>query len=115
VREELHLLTSHRAAGVLELERARVRWFLSIDQRDLPFPAQPGQKATHRSITVDGQEVEFSEGFGDLHTAIYRETLAGRGFGIEHARASIELVHRLRTAPLQAPGAGAHPLARRLA
>lgn len=109
-RQEVHLREQHRAGGVLELERARVRWFLSIDRSDLPFTPEPGKKTTFRSIMVDGHEVEFSEGFTDLHTRIYQETLAGRGFDIDDARPSIELVQSIRADKLVAPGAGAHPL-----
>ena len=107
---KVELSESRRAGGTLLLENAQVRWFLSIDPGDLPFAAQPGQKATHRSITVDGAEVEFSEGFTDLHTRIYEETLAGRGFGISAARTSIELVHRLRQTKVTAPTAESHPM-----
>lgn len=98
-----------RMSGFIELERARVRWFLSINHNDLPFAAQPGTKSTYRSITVDGQEIEFTEGFTDLHTRIYEETLAGRGFGIEDARPSIELVYRIRNTPLSPKDTLAHP------
>jgi UDP-N-acetyl-2-amino-2-deoxyglucuronate dehydrogenase len=101
----LHLRDDERTGGVLELERARVRWFLSIDRDDLPA----GAKGTYRSMTVDGREVEFTEGFADLHTRVYAETLAGRGFTIADARPSIELVHRIRTDALAAPTADAHP------
>jgi len=89
-----------RARGELELERARVRWFLSADAADLPLSAEPGAKTTYRSITVDGSEIEFSEGFTDLHTRVYEEVLAGRGFGIEDSRPSIELTHRIRQTPM---------------
>jgi len=106
----LHQADNQRMAGFIDLEYARVRWFLSVDHNDLPFPAKPGQKSTFRSITVDGQEVEFSEGFTDLHTRVYEETLAGRGFGIADARPSIELVHRIRTAQLSPIDDLAHPL-----
>jgi UDP-N-acetyl-2-amino-2-deoxyglucuronate dehydrogenase len=106
----VHLREGRRAAGFLELERADVRWFLSTDVTDLPFEAQPGVRTTYRSITVDGQEIEFSEGFADLHTRVYEETLAGRGFGIDDARPSIELTHRIRHAPIERPAAAAlHP------
>ena len=108
-RTEVHLLEAHRAGGVLELERARVRWYLSIDRADLPFAPEPGKKTTFRSITVDGKEVEFSEGFTDLHTRVYEETLAGRGFGMNDARPSIELVHQIRSNKPVAPRADAHP------
>jgi UDP-N-acetyl-2-amino-2-deoxyglucuronate dehydrogenase len=108
---EVHLRDSHRTSGHLRLERARVRWFLSSDIADLPFPPEPGVKTTFRSITVDGKEIEFSEGFTDLHTRVYEETLAGRGFGIEDSRPSIELSHRIReSAPALAAGR-LHPMA----
>src|SRR5438445_1827093 len=80
---EVHVRDQRRIGGFLELERARVRWLLSTDARDLPFPAEPGAKTTFRSISVDGSEVEFSDAFGDLHTRVYEEILAGRGFGID--------------------------------
>jgi UDP-N-acetyl-2-amino-2-deoxyglucuronate dehydrogenase len=90
-----------KAAGVLKLQRARVRWFLSTDIQDLPSPPVKGGKSTHRSITVDGSEVEFSEGFVDLHTKVYELTLAGQGFGIDDARPAIALAHEIRTARVQ--------------
>jgi UDP-N-acetyl-2-amino-2-deoxyglucuronate dehydrogenase len=96
-------------SGFIELERARVRWFLSVDHRDLPFLVEPGKNTTFRSITVDGQEIEFSSGFTDLHTRVYDETLAGRGFSISDARPSIELTHRIRTAPISPRDNLAHP------
>jgi UDP-N-acetyl-2-amino-2-deoxyglucuronate dehydrogenase len=97
VREsELHLNEEKRMAGWLGLERANVRWFLSTDSADLPFQPQPGTKTTFRSITVDGQEIEFSEGFANLHTRVYEEVLAGGGYGIDDARPSIELTAALR-------------------
>ena len=87
-----------RMEGDLALERADVRWKLSVDASDLPPAAVGAGKTTFRSILVDGQEVEFSEGFTDLHTRVYEETLAGRGFGIADARPSIALVSALRAA-----------------
>lgn len=104
-----HSDDSHMS-GFIELERARVRWFLSVDPQDLPFPAQAGGKTTYRSISVDSREVEFSEGFTDLHTRVYEETLAGRGFGIVEARPSIALTYAIRTAPLSPKDECAHPL-----
>jgi UDP-N-acetyl-2-amino-2-deoxyglucuronate dehydrogenase len=95
----VHCRTPRRMAGVLELARARVRWFLSAEHADLPFAPSPGA-ATFRSITVDGEQVEFSEGFGNLHVRVYEEALAGRGFGIVEARPSIALSHRIRQAPV---------------
>ncbi len=98
VGSEVHLSEPRRVAGYMELERANVRWYLSIDRNDLPFESTPGGTTTFRSITVDNKEVEFSEGFTDLHTAVYKEILAGRGYGIEDARASIVLAHKIREA-----------------
>ncbi len=85
-----------RMAGFLELEKARVSWFLSVDPADLPFEVEAGGVMTHRSMMVDGEEVEFSGGFADLHTRLYEEILAGRGFGIQDARPSIELAYPTR-------------------
>ena len=95
-RAEVHLREQGRMAGFLELERARVRWLLSVDFADLPLDAAPGEQTTHRALSVDGREVELSGGFEDLHTRVYERTLAGEGRGIEDARPAIELVHRLR-------------------
>jgi len=105
----VHLREPQRAGGTLDLERADVRWFLSTDQADLPFAPQPGVKTTFRSITVDGEEVEFSEGFADLHTRVYQEVLAGRGFGIADARPSVELSARIRQGEVRPATADAHP------
>lgn len=98
-----------RMSGFIELEKARVRWFLSVDKNELPESAKSKGKNTYRSITVDGTEIEFSEGFTDLHTRVYEETLAGRGFGIADARPSISLTHDIRTAPISARDTLVHP------
>lgn len=95
----LHYSNERKAAGYLEYEKARVRWFLSIDANDLPSEVQ-GKKPTYRSIIINGDELEFSDGFTDLHTVSYQEILAGRGYGIEAARHCIETVDTIRTAPL---------------
>jgi UDP-N-acetyl-2-amino-2-deoxyglucuronate dehydrogenase len=108
-REEVALSEPTRASGFLELERADVLWFLSINRSDLPFEASPGQKTTFRSIPIDGEEVEFTEGFADLHTRVYEEALAGRGFGIDAARPSVELAYRIRNAKASASPAARHP------
>jgi UDP-N-acetyl-2-amino-2-deoxyglucuronate dehydrogenase len=108
-REEVSLAEPSRAAGFLELERADVLWFLSTDRGDLPFEAVPGKKTTFRSIAIDGEEVEFTEGFTDLHTRVYEETLAGRGFGIGEARPSVELAYRIRHATPAACPSALHP------
>jgi UDP-N-acetyl-2-amino-2-deoxyglucuronate dehydrogenase len=99
-----------RMSGFIELERARVRWFLSVDRNDLPAQAKSAGKTTYRSITVDGKEIEFSEGFTDLHTRVYEETLAGRGFGIREARPSIGLTYKIRTAEVSPMDDLVHPL-----
>jgi UDP-N-acetyl-2-amino-2-deoxyglucuronate dehydrogenase len=106
----VHLHDRRRMAGALELERARVRWFLSTEASDLPFAPEPGIRTTHRSITVDGEEVEFSEGFTDLHTRVYEETLAGRGFRIADARPSITLSSTIRKTPVTSDPDRRHPL-----
>jgi UDP-N-acetyl-2-amino-2-deoxyglucuronate dehydrogenase len=98
---EVHLRNLRKARGILELRDADVEWFLSTDAADLPFAPEPGKKTTFRSITIDGDEVEFSEGFTDLHTRVYEEVLAGRGFGICDARPSIELAYRIRHDPVR--------------
>ena len=110
----VHLREPRRVAGTLDLARARVVWFLSTDPADLPFPPQPGVRTTHRSITVDGVDVEFSDAFSGLHTRVYEEVLAGRGFGIDDARQSIELSSRMRSTPVTTGSERRHPhLARR--
>lgn len=93
---QVEQLTEDHAAGVLKLERATVKWFLSINSDHLPPEAVQKGKRTFRSLKIQGKEVEFSEGFTDLHTESYKEILAGKGFGLEDARPSIELTHRLR-------------------
>ena len=110
---EVHTRDPRKMAGYLELERARVRWYLSTDVADLPFTPEPGTKTTHRSITVDGAEVEFSEGFADLHTRVYEEVMAGRGFGIDEGRPAIELSHTIRHAPVSPGAVRRHPVAAR--
>ncbi len=89
-------ITEDHAAGILHLEKATVNWFLSINREDLPPEAVLKGKRTHRCLKIQGREVEFSEGFADLHTVSYQEILAGRGFGLQEARASIEVAKDLR-------------------
>lgn len=107
---EVHMREGRRIAGFLELATARVRWFLSTDPADLPFAPHHGRSATFRSIAVDGEEVEFSEGFSELHTRVYEETLAGRGFGIEDSRPAIELSYRIRQTPAEPVASRLHPI-----
>jgi UDP-N-acetyl-2-amino-2-deoxyglucuronate dehydrogenase len=96
----VHLRDRERAAGYLECGRAKIRWFLSIDARDLPESVR-GQKNTYRSITLDGEEVEFSTGFADLHTRSYEEIVAGNSFQLEEVRSSIEIVSAFRSSPVE--------------
>lgn len=86
------------AAGVLKLARANVTWFLSINYNDIPKEIQAKGKRTYRTLTLEGAELEFSEGFTDLHTKSYEEILKGNGFGLLDARPSVELVHKIREA-----------------
>jgi UDP-N-acetyl-2-amino-2-deoxyglucuronate dehydrogenase len=93
---QVHHKGDHRVAGYLELERAHVRWYLSLDKQDVLLGSETKSRNTFRSIRVDGQEIEFSEGFADLHTQVYRDILSGGGFGVEDARASIQLAYQIR-------------------
>jgi UDP-N-acetyl-2-amino-2-deoxyglucuronate dehydrogenase len=88
--------TSDTASGVLVLERARVKWFLSIDYTQIPSAVREQGKRTYRTLSMEGEEIEFSDGFTDLHTLSYSEILAGRGFGIEEAKGAIEIAHQIR-------------------
>ena len=106
----VHLRDAERSAGFLEYERARVRWFLSVDAGDLPDAQRASGQRTFRSITVDGQEVEFSGGFADLHTESYWQILAGEGFGLAENRCAIEAVAAIRTADLAPLTGDCHPL-----
>lgn len=99
------------AAGVLRCGAARIEWFLSVNARHLPATARAAGRRTHRSIEIDGREVEFSEGFGDLHTETYRQVLAGCGFGLKDVRPAVEMAHGIRNAPLAPLGQAYHPLA----
>ena len=93
---EVHQHSAETASGKLELERANVNWFLSIDANTLPGEVKQAGKRTFRSLTIDGEAFEFSEGFTELHTRSYEEILNGNGFPVEEARKSIELVHAIR-------------------
>jgi UDP-N-acetyl-2-amino-2-deoxyglucuronate dehydrogenase len=92
----VHYASETKAAGYLEYEKARVRWFLSVDYADVPEEAKSQGQRTFRSITVDGEEIEFSGGFTDLHTRTYEEILAGNGFGLEANRIAIQTVSDIR-------------------
>lgn len=107
---KVHLRTETKAAGYLEYDKARVRWFLSLEAQDLPEEVVAQGQSTYRSITVDGTEFEFSGGFGDLHTRSYEEIVEGRGFGLEDNRVAIETVANIRTSRISSKYGDAHPL-----
>jgi UDP-N-acetyl-2-amino-2-deoxyglucuronate dehydrogenase len=107
----VQILKNDKAAGYLELEKARVRWFMSIDYEDVPKQYKEKGQRTFRSITVDGAEIEFSGGFTDLHTQTYQSILQGNGFGLEDARHSIETVFSIRNASPVGLKGDVHPLA----
>lgn len=110
LRENIvHLNTPTKAAGYLEYERARVRWFLSLDVNDVPAAERAQGKRTYRAVVADGEDIEFSDGFTELHTRIYEEVLAGRGFGVEENRAAIETVAHIRNAPIATRSDLTHP------
>lgn len=111
---EVQISSPTRCSGYIELQNAHVRWFLSIERKDLPKAAVERGQSTYRSITIDGEEIEFSGGFTDLHTLVYRETLAGRGFGLEDARPSITLVHDIRNASPVGVNERTHPVVNEL-
>jgi UDP-N-acetyl-2-amino-2-deoxyglucuronate dehydrogenase len=92
----VHLRTKDKSSGYLEFENARVRWFLSINEHDLPVHIKEKGQRTYRSITIDNEELEFSSGFTDLHTKSYEQILKGKGFGMEEAQKSIQIVHDIR-------------------
>lgn len=105
----VHLNTPTKAAGYLEYERARVRWFLSVDVADVPEVERAKGKRTYRAVTADGENLEFSDGFTELHTKIYEDILAGGGFGVEENRVAIETVATIRNAPIVPVGPLTHP------
>ena len=108
----VHLHTHDRASGYLEFERARVRWFLSIDYNVIPQEIRDAGQRTYRSITVNGEEIEFSGGFTELHTESYKGILAGNGFGLSDARQSIEIVQSIRNAEISPLKGDYHPFAK---
>jgi UDP-N-acetyl-2-amino-2-deoxyglucuronate dehydrogenase len=110
---EVHIAEKNKISGILELEGAYVRWFLSIDFDDIPENLR-GIKTTYRSILIDDRELEFSEGFTDLHTTIYKDIIEGNGIGIEAARDSISLVSRINSMGIKQNPSDLHPMAKKL-
>lgn len=109
-KSKLFLHLENKQSGFLELDNANVRWFLSIDYNDLPKAIKLQNKTTYRSIKINGKEIEFSDGFEDLHTESYRKILSEKGFGIEENRNAIETVSNLRNSTLNRLTGDYHPL-----
>lgn len=107
---EVHTLNDDCAGGYLELEHARIRWFLSINYDHIPREVKESGKRTFRSLTMEGEEIEFSDGFTDLHTITYRDILAGKGYGLKDAAAAIQLAHDIRHGDLNKESTNKHPL-----
>jgi len=110
----VNLSLPNKAAGYLELENARIRWFLSLDSGDLPPAAVNKGQRTYRSIVVDGEEIEYSDGFTDLHSLTYKEILAGRGFGLKDARQSVEIAYTIRNSKPEGLTGDYHPILKTL-
>lgn len=104
----VHLLEKNKSAGYLEFEKARVRWYLSIDENDLPIEIKKSGQRTFRAININETDLEFSSGFTDLHTISYQEILKGKGFGLKDVKKSIEIVHKIRNTSISHIG-GKHP------
>ncbi|PHR58538.1 MAG: oxidoreductase [Arcobacter sp.] len=111
---KVHLAEKDTASGVLELKNANVKWFLSVNYEYIPDEIKEKEQRTFRSITVDGNEIEFSGGFTDLHTLSYQEILKGNGFGLEEARNSIEIVHNIRNAQVLGLKGEYHPFCKKV-
>ncbi len=111
---EVHYCDLHKMTGVIEFQNAHVRWFLSIDKRDLPREYDSSGYTAYRYLSIDGIETEFSEGFADLHTLVYNDIIAGKGYGIEDARPSIDLVYHLRNFKPIVPAGDCHPILEKL-
>ncbi|HPT04275.1 MAG TPA: Gfo/Idh/MocA family oxidoreductase, partial [Bacteroidales bacterium] len=107
----VHVSQPDKAAGYIDLEHARVRWFLSVDYENIPAEIKQKGQRTYRSITVDGKEIEFSGGFTELHTESYKQIINGNGFGLEHARPCIEMAYEIRNAQAVGLIGEYHPLA----
>jgi len=113
-QNDVHFSSLTKAAGYLEYENARVRWLLSIDVDDVPEKGRAEGKRTYRSITCDGEEIEFSGGFADLHTRSYEEILSGNGFGLDENRVAIETVADIRNAKAKGLQGDYHPFLNRV-
>ena len=113
-KNEVHYRDEQTASGYIEYERARVRWFLSIDAKNLPDNAVKGEKLTYRSISIENEELEFSGGFTDLHTQSYQNILSGNGYGLEENRVAIETVEHIYNSPIVTDPETPHPLLKKV-
>jgi len=113
-KNEAHLKQSDASAGFLEFKHAKVRWFLSVNYDYIPGNIKESGQRTYRSITVDGNEIEFSEGFTDLHTESYKQILSGNGFGLEEARKSIKIVSDIRNQDVVNNSSDVHPFVKKV-
>ncbi len=109
---DVHIHSHDRAAGNLKLKKANVRWFLSINSDTLPLSVKEKGQRTYRSMTIEGEEIEFSDGFTELHTESYKHILAGNGFRVEESRKAIEIVHDIRTINPIGVNSDSHPMAK---
>jgi len=110
LKSEIHYRGETKSAGYLEYDRARVRWFLSTDADDLPDGVR-GSKSTYRSISINGENLEFSDGFNDLHTISYQKILSGCGYGLNDVRSSIEVIEHIRNGLISINANNIHPRA----
>jgi len=111
ISNEVYLSQANKMSGFFELKNANVKWFLSIDRNDLPMEMENTGNNTYRSVTINGEEIDFTHGFEDLHTQIYKEILTGNGFGIDDARSSINAAYNIRHAKISEKIKEIHPLA----
>jgi UDP-N-acetyl-2-amino-2-deoxyglucuronate dehydrogenase len=115
LQNKVFIMQENKAAGFLELEQARVRWFLSLDYNDIPEEVKKRGLRTFRTLTINDENIEFSEGFTELHTDAYRDILSGKGFGLKDAKSSINIVYRIRNEkPLGLKG-DYHPILKKIA
>jgi UDP-N-acetyl-2-amino-2-deoxyglucuronate dehydrogenase len=114
VDNQLHYRDDSKAGGYIEYEKARVRWFLSVDVEDIPAAVREHGKRTYRMLTMNGAEIEFSDGFTDLHTRIYEDVLRGGGFSLEDNRVAIETVGSIRAQEPRMPVSDYHPFLHKL-
>ncbi len=113
-KNEVHLKKRDASAGYLEFENAKVRWFLSVNYEYIPDEVKESGQRTYRSITVNGNEIEFSHGFTDLHTESFKQILAGNGFGLKEARKSIEIVSNIRNQDIIENQSDSHPFIKKI-